>query len=122
MKPFINPDHVDPKLKIAKEEIQQILDKHDLYAAFILGSETHVEQFLNFSSKSCTTPVQGGLRFKANSKTPRQGVRQSISWVYSVRDSLQLMWYEFDQLIEDVISKHFEVVQKPFGEGMSPDE
>jgi len=61
----------DPKLKLAMEEIKEILKRHDIAAVVHLQSQAHGEFFYHIDpSWSCATlSPEGRFRFKADIKT-----------------------------------------------------
>lgn len=60
-----------PKLKLAMEEIKQVLKKYDIGACVMLHTHGFME-YLNHidpSYSAISQPVQGGFRIKADSRT-----------------------------------------------------
>lgn len=102
----------DPKLKIAMEEIKDILLKHEIAGAITLVSKTHSEYLYHFPKWSCVSMSDRGLsaysqkRFYPNAEAQKENVEQSLHIVFQIRDiaAQTFTWFDrFTQMIREKI-------------------
>lgn len=100
---FIDPNKIDPKLKIAKDEILEVLKKHDVAGTFCLTSQTHGEFFSHFPAWTIFE-IKGGtqLHIKHKGEDVDGRVAASAHVVQSTRESLALMQGNFGMIYEEL--------------------
>jgi hypothetical protein len=82
---MVNPKNIDPKLKLAREEIDQILQKYDLTALIALGSKTHNELFMHEATWFTGKFENGGLIISTTGKS-REDRDATLSLVLDLSD------------------------------------
>lgn len=113
-KPFIDPTKVDPKLKIVKDEILEVLKKHDIAGTFCLTSATHGEFFGHFPTWSIFKLGEGQalhIVHKGSIEDKEGRVLASAHLVQSTLESLQIMTGNYSMILRE-LEKHMIVENK----------
>ncbi len=108
-----------PKLKIAIEEIKEILKKHDIAAVVVLSAPDFVEYLTRIDpSYSCASFIEGGIRVRAkkedfggNVEIRNQKLRDTANMLHNLstvgmRNTLELS--EVSQQVDKLLgSEHY---------------
>jgi hypothetical protein len=118
----MNSKNIDPKLKLVREEIDQVLQKHDVSAYVALGSRTHIEIFMHEASWFTGKHEDGQLRIRTFGRD-KQDKHDTISFVINLADVVAHWGVGLLELSQD-LQKQLDITHKPFGGegGFSKDE